>query len=101
MQENDNQMKNDEGFRNQFMQKFNQAWTDADSNKNGKLNLDEFRVFEQAMRTAREANGEWFERDNAEANYNIFNSVSEGDGFTKKECWAILREWKKIFDHLK
>ena len=53
------------------------------------------------MRAAREADGEWFESDHAEENYNLMNAVSEGDGFTMPEMWAVLKCWRTKFDQLR
>ena len=57
-------------------------WNDADANGDGKLDLVEARRFDAAYKAEVESSGEWYESDHVEENYNIFNSVSEGDGFT-------------------
>ena len=77
--------KNDETFRNEHMAKMMKAWSDADANGDGKLDLAEYRTFDAAMRAIKEADGEWHESDHAEENFNIVNSISEGDGFTMAE----------------
>ena len=74
--------KNDEAFRNEYMAKMAKAWSDADANGDGKLDLAEYRNFDAAMRAMKEADGEWHESDHAEENYNIVNSIGDGEGFT-------------------
>ena len=78
--------KNDEAFRNGYMEKMNKAWNDADANGDGKLDLAEYRTFDAAMRAMKAADGEWDEAEShAEESYNIANSISEGEGFTMAE----------------
>ena len=40
---------------------------------------------ENTMRALKEADGEWHESDHAQANYEILNAISEGEGYTKEE----------------
>ena len=53
------------------------------------------------MRAMKEENGEWHESDHVEENYAICNSISEGDGFTMAEMWAVMTPWMAKFDELK
>ena len=75
--------RNDEAFKAQHMEKFNKAWTDADSNGDGKLDRAEFGAWAAAMRTLKTEEGDWFEAENHDdEDYELMNGVSEGDGFT-------------------
>ena len=66
------------------------AWTNADANSDGKLNEAEYAVFNEAMRKIAVDNGEWIEAEaNNARNYAIFNSVSEGEGFTMAELIQV------------
>ena len=93
--------KNDEAFRNEHMAKMAKAWSDADANGDGKLDLAEYRNYDAAMRTLKEAEGEWHESDHAEENYNIVNSISEGEGFTMEQMRSIMAPWIAKFEELK
>ena len=65
------------------MAKMATNWTDADANNDGKLDLAEYRVWDAKMKAIAVEQGDWYESgDHAEENYNITNSVSEGDGIT-------------------
>ena len=77
------------------------AWSDADADGDGKLNFAEHQVWENAMRAAKEAEGEWNESEHTQANYDIANSVGEGDGYTMAELMAILGPWARKFEELK
>ena len=75
--------KNDEAFKAEHIQKLNKAWTDADTNGDGKLDRAEFGAWAAAMRTVRAEEGDWCEAENHDdEDYEMMNSVSEGDGFT-------------------
>ena len=91
----------DEEFKNQRMQEMANAWSDADADGDGKLNLAEYRVFEQKRRELKESNGEWHESDHAEANYAIINSLAEGDGFTQAEMYAAMAPWMAKWEEIK
>ena len=77
--------KTDEAFKTEHMNKMAQAWTDADADGDGMLNLAEYRVFDAAMRKIKVDAGEWHESDHAEENWNIGNSLSAADGVTMAE----------------
>ena len=53
------------------------------------------------MRALKEADGDWHESDHAEANYAIVNSVSEGDGYTMAEMWAVMGPWRQKWEAIK
>ena len=52
-----NKYKNDENFKAEHMAKFNKAWSDADANGDGRLDLNEHKAFEATMRAMKEADG--------------------------------------------
>ena len=91
----------DEEFKNQRKQEMENAWNEADVDGDGKLNLAEYRVFEQKRREMKESNGEWHESDHAEANYAILNSLSAGDGFTQAEMYSTFAPWMAKFEEVK
>ena len=81
-----NKFRTDEEFKNGEMAKMTKAWADADANGDGKLNLEEYKAFDAALKAIALANGEWYEDgDYHEANFNMANSIGEGDGFTMPE----------------
>ena len=53
------------------------------------------------MRALKEADGEWHESDHAEENYNIVNSIGDGDGFTMQQMRSIMGPWLAKFEELK
>ena len=77
--------KTDEAFKTEHLNKMAQAFTDADADGDGMLNLAEYRVFDAAMRKMKVDAGEWHESDHAEENWNIGNSLSDDDGVTMAE----------------
>ena len=91
----------DEEFKNQRQQEMQNAWNEADADGDGKLNLAEYRVFEQKRREMKESNGEWHESDHAEANYAILNSLSAGDGFTQAEMYSTFVPWMAKWEEVK
>ena len=94
--------RNDEEFKNQRMAKMNKAWTDADSNGDGKLDRAEFGNWAAAMRTMKTEEGEWNEPDNHDdEDYEIMNGISEGDGFTMAEMMSVFGPWMAKFEELK
>ena len=94
--------RNDEEFKNQRMQMMNKAWTDADSNGDGKLDRAEFGTWAEAMRAVKVAEGEWNEPENHDdEDYEIMNSVSEGEGFTMAEMMSVFGPWMAKFEALK
>ena len=76
-------------------------WNDADANGDGKLDLVEARRLDEAYKAEAESLGGWYESDHVEENYNIFNSVSEGDGVTFDEYCQVLMLWEAKFEELR
>ena len=92
----------DEEFKNQQMALMNTAWTNADANSDGKLDLAEYIAFQEAMKKITLDKGEWYPADNgAERVYNIINSFSEGDGITMPELFALFGPWMAKWQELK
>ena len=83
------------------MTRLTNAWNEADANGDGKLNLEEHKAWENKMRALKEADGDWHESDHAEANYAIFNSFSEGDGYTMAEMMAVMGPWRQKWEEIK
>ena len=83
------------------MERMTNAWTESDANGDGKLNYEEHCAWEAKMRALKEADGDWHESDHAQANYEIVNSVSEGDGYTQAEMRAVLGPWTAKFEAIK
>ena len=91
----------DEAFKAQRTAQMQAAWDGADADGDGKLNLAEYRVFENARRSLKEADGEWHESDHAEENYAILNSLSNGDGFTMAEMHSVFVPWMAKWEECK
>merc|ERR1712010_4355 len=93
---------NGPNFNAEFMAKQAQLFNEADANQDGKLNLAEYKVWEGKMRDQARENGTWFEADDhTEENYNVCNSIGDGDGFTHAELLQIMGAWMPIFESLK
>ena len=75
--------------------------SDADADSDGKLNLAEYRNFDAAMRSMKEADGEWNEADHAEENYNIVNYIGDRKGFIMLQMRSIMAPWLAMFEELK
>ena len=94
--------KNDEAYKNEEMAKFTKMYTDADTNGDGKLDRAEYTVFADAVRAAKAAEGEWDDQENFDdVDYEMMNSISEGDGFTMADMWTIFGPWMAKFEELK
>ena len=91
----------DEAFKNQYMERINKAFTDADADGDGRLNLAEYRVFDATIRALKTAEGEWHESDHAEENWNIGNQLSEGDGVSQEDLRAFSAPCAAKFNELK
>ena len=84
------------------MQMMNKAWSDADTNGDGKLDRAEFGTWSAAMRAHKASEGEWNEPEvNDDTDYEIMNGVSEGDGFTMAEMMQVFGPWMAKFEELK
>ena len=77
------------------------AWNNADADGDGKLNLEEHKAWESAVRAIKQADGDWHESEHDQANYEILNSISEGEGYTFAEARAIMAPWMAKFEELK
>ena len=93
--------REDEDFKNQRMARMTKAWADADTNGDGKLDRAEMGTWAVAMRAMKAEEGEWCDSDHDDQDYEIFNSVGEGDGFTMAELFACFKPWHVKFDELK
>ena len=95
-------MREEPEFMAEMMGKFAKMFSDADTNGDGRLNLEEYRVFSATTKAEAVANGDWREAgDNDEDNYAIMNSVSAEDGFTMAEMQQIMGPWMAKFTELK
>ena len=93
--------REDEDFKNQRMARMTKAWADADTNGDGKLDRAEMGTWAVAMRAMKDEEGEWNDSDHDDQDYEIFTSVSEGDGFTMAEFFTCASKWMAKFDELK
>merc|ERR1711997_968809 len=95
-------MREEPEFMAEMMGKFAKMFSDADTNGDGRLNLEEYRVFSATTKAEAVANGDWREAgDHDEDNYAIMNSVSAEDGFTMAEMQQIMGPWMAKFTELK
>ena len=95
-------MRAEPEFMAEQMTKFGKMFSDADTNGDGRLNLEEYRVFQASAKAAAVAEGEWTDaEDHQEADYNIINSVSAEDGFTIAEMQQIMGPWMAKMTELK
>ena len=73
-----------------------------DTNGDGRLNLEEYRVFSTAAKAEAAANGDWNESgDHDEENFAIMNSISAEEGFTIAEMQQVMGPWMAKFTELK
>merc|ERR1711997_986935 len=95
-------MREEPEYMAEMMGKFGKMFSDADTNGDGRLNLEEYRVFSATTKAEAVANGDWREAgDHDEDNYAIMNSVSAEDGFTMAEMQQIMGPWMAKFTELK
>ena len=95
-------MREEPEFMAEMMGKFAKMFGDADTNGDGRLNLEEYRVFSAATKAVAVADGDWREAgDHDEENYAIMNSVSAEDGFTMAEMQQTMGPWMAKFTELK
>ena len=95
-------MREEPEFMAEQMTKFGKMFADADSNGDGRLNLEEYRAFSAATKAEAESAGEWREAgDRDEENFAILNSVSAEDGFTLAEMQQVMGPWMAKFTELK
>ena len=86
----------------EVMGKFAKMFNDADANGDGRLNLEEYKVFNAAARADATANGEWLDADSHdEDNYALLNSVTAEDGFTMADMHQIMGPWMAKMNELK
>ena len=85
------------------MVKMGQAWSDADENQDGKLDLAEYRKFYCAIKAINEAEGVWVEQDDrAEDFYTILNTISsEEEGVSRADLRAYMGTWNAKWEELR
>ena len=82
--------------------KMGKAWTDADADQDGKLNFAEYKAFDATVKAIGAEDGIWQESaDHCEENYNILNSISEGEGIGKADFFKFQRPWMAKWEQLK
>ena len=95
-------MREEPEFMAEMMGKFGKMFSDADTNGDGRLNLEEYKAFSAATKAIAIAEGDWTEADNHdEENYAIMNSVSAEDGFTMSEMQQCMGPWMAKMTELK
>ena len=95
-------MREEPEFMAEQMTKFGKMFSDADTNGDGRLNLEEYRAFSAATKAEAESAGEWREAgDRDEENFAILNSISAEDGFTMAEMQMVMGPWMAKFTELK
>ena len=93
---------NGPNFNAEFTAKQAQIFSDSDANQDGKLDLAEYKVWEGKMRAQACENGTWFEaEDHSDENYNVCNSIGDGDGVTHDQLLQIMAVWMPKFESLK
>ena len=65
--------RTDESFKTQEMEKMTNAWSQADGNGDGKLDLQEYKNFDAALRKIATDAGEWYDEDMTDAHYEVLN----------------------------
>ena len=85
------------------MVKMGQAWSDADENQDGKLDLAEYRKFYRAIKAIDEAEGVYVQQmDFAEEFYTILNTISsEEEGVSRADLRAYLGTWNAKWEELR
>ena len=98
-------MQNDEAARTAMHAKVTEAFTAADANSDGRLDLGEFNNFVAALENIGRENGTYFEQAPGlrERYYHIYNEITGGeDGITMAQYFAgtimIRNEHKALAD---
>ena len=95
-------MNEEPEYMAEVMGKFGKMFSDADSNGDGRLNLEEYRAFLAAAKADAISTGDWTEvDDHVEENYAIVNSISAEDGFTMAEMQQTTGPWMAKMTELK
>ena len=77
------------------------AWTDAAGDGNGKLNLQQYKNFDEALRKIATDANEWYDEDKTDVHYEVLNQMSEGDGFSMTDMMKTWGPWMAKFEELK
>ena len=94
--------QSDENFKAQEMEKMSKAWNDADTNGDGKLDLQEYKAWDAALKAHATSAGEWYDEDRTDLHYNeVLNKIGEGEGFTMAEMMMTWGPWMAKFEELK
>ena len=95
-------MREEPEYMAEMMGKFGKMFSDADTNGDGRLNLEEYRAFSAATKAEAISTGDWTEADDhVEENYAIVNSISAEDGFTIDEMKQTMGPWMAKMTELK
>ena len=95
-------MREEPEFMAEQMAKFGKMFSDADTNGDGRLNLEEYKAFQAAAKVDATANNEWVEAaPDMDGDYAILNSVSAEEGFTIAEMQQIMGPWMAKMTELK
>ena len=95
-------MREEPEFMAEQMGKYGKMFSDADTNGDGRLNLDEYKLFNAAAKAMAIAENEWIEAgDHNDSDYAIMNTVSAEEGFTMAEMQQIMGPWMAKMTELK
>ena len=92
---------NDEDHKTQTLAKLTAIFDATDVNGDGKLDLAEYKVFDDAINKSAIDDGKWVETKNQDEDYtNILNAIGEGEGISFAELKAVWGPWMAKFKEL-
>ena len=91
---------NDEDHKTQTLAKVTAIFDAADVNGDGKLDLTEYKVFDDAINKSAIDDGKWVETKNQDEDYAILNALGDGEGVSFAEMMSIWGPWMAKFKEL-
>ena len=96
-------IQSDEEYKAAFFTQLKKEWAESDLDGDGKLNIDEFRIFAAKRVATNRALGMYLKDDwpdNYEEFYGCVNAISEGEGCVVMDFLRMLGIWAPKYKEL-
>ena len=95
-------MRNQPNLKEERMAQAEEDWRNADLDNDGRLNLAEYRAWNEVQNRRKAETGFWVEPgDHTEEDYNIVNQIDETEGITQAQLWQMAGPWLQKWHALK